>query len=66
MEGDACDREHAKRQGSPSRPSPEHSQPPRATAPIHVENMMSRYKDLALRLAVVASFVLVLAAPFRW
>lgn len=27
---------------------------------------MSRYKDLALRLAVVASFVLVLAAPLRW
>jgi len=27
---------------------------------------MSRYRDLALRLAVVASFVLVLAAPFRW
>jgi hypothetical protein len=27
---------------------------------------MSRFKDLALRLAVVASFVLVLAAPFRW
>jgi len=27
---------------------------------------MSRYKGLALRLAVVASFVLVLAAPLRW
>jgi len=27
---------------------------------------MSRYKDLALRLAVVAAFVLVLAAPIRW
>jgi hypothetical protein len=27
---------------------------------------MSRYKDLALRLAVVAAFVLVLAAPLRW
>jgi hypothetical protein len=27
---------------------------------------MSRYKDLALRLAVVVSFVLVLAAPLRW
>jgi len=27
---------------------------------------MSRFKDLALRLAVVTSFVLVLAAPFRW
>jgi len=27
---------------------------------------MSRFKELALRLAVVAAFVLVLAAPFRW
>jgi hypothetical protein len=27
---------------------------------------MSRHKDLALRLAVVAAFVLTLAAPFRW
>jgi hypothetical protein len=27
---------------------------------------MSRYKDLALRLAVVAAFVLTLAAPLRW
>jgi hypothetical protein len=27
---------------------------------------MSRYKDLALRLAVVAAFVLTLAAPWRW
>jgi hypothetical protein len=40
---------------------------PRAQARTHVETHgMSRYKDLALRLAVVASFVLVLAAPFRW
>jgi hypothetical protein len=30
------------------------------------ESEMSRYKDLALRLAVVTSFVLVLAAPWRW
>lgn len=49
------------------RPSPEHSKPPRAHVRIHVETHgMSRFKDLALRLAVVASFVLVLAAPFRW
>jgi hypothetical protein len=49
------------------RPSPELSKPPRAQARIHVETQgMSRFKDLALRLAVVASFVLVLAAPFRW
>lgn len=27
---------------------------------------MSRWKELALRLAVVAAFVLTLAAPFRW
>jgi hypothetical protein len=27
---------------------------------------MSRYKDMALRLAVVAAFVLALAAPLRW
>jgi hypothetical protein len=27
---------------------------------------MNRIKELALRLAVVAAFVLVLAAPFRW
>ena len=27
---------------------------------------MNRFKELALRLAVVAAFVLVLAAPFRW
>jgi len=27
---------------------------------------MNRFSSLALRLAVVASFVLVLAAPFRW
>jgi hypothetical protein len=27
---------------------------------------MSRYKDLAFRLAVVAAFVLTLAAPVRW
>jgi len=27
---------------------------------------MSRYKDLAIRLAVVAAFVLTLAAPVRW
>jgi hypothetical protein len=27
---------------------------------------MSRYKDLAIRLAVVVAFVLVLAAPLRW
>ena len=30
------------------------------------DSVMSRIKDLALRLAVVAAFVLVLAAPFRW
>lgn len=30
------------------------------------DSVMSRYKDLALRLAVVVSFVLVLAAPLRW
>jgi len=27
---------------------------------------MSRYKNLAIRLAVVAAFVLTLAAPVRW
>ena len=27
---------------------------------------MARYTDLALRLAAIAAFVLVLAAPFRW
>jgi hypothetical protein len=27
---------------------------------------MSRFKGLAFRLAAVAAFVLVLAAPFRW
>jgi hypothetical protein len=27
---------------------------------------MDRIKELSLRLAVVAAFVLVLAAPFRW
>jgi hypothetical protein len=27
---------------------------------------MNRFKELALRLAVVTAFVLVLAAPFRW
>jgi hypothetical protein len=27
---------------------------------------MTRYTNLALRLAAVAAFVLVLAAPFRW
>jgi hypothetical protein len=27
---------------------------------------MTRYTDLAIRLAAVAAFVLVLAAPFRW
>jgi len=27
---------------------------------------MNRFSSLALRLAVVVSFVLVLAAPFRW
>jgi len=30
------------------------------------EIRMSRYKELAMRLAVVAAFVLVLAAPLRW
>ena len=30
------------------------------------ETDMTRYTHLALRLAVVAAFVLVLAAPFRW
>ena len=45
----------------------EHSRPaPRATARPQGDSGMSRYKELALRLAVVASFVLVLAAPFRW
>ncbi len=40
---------------------------PGPRARIHRETYdMSRYKDLALRLAVVVSFVLVLAAPFRW
>jgi hypothetical protein len=27
---------------------------------------MTRYSHLAIRLAAVAAFVLVLAAPFRW
>ena len=27
---------------------------------------MTRYSQLAVRLAAVAAFVLVLAAPFRW
>ena len=27
---------------------------------------MTRYTALALRLAAIAAFVLVLAAPFRW
>jgi hypothetical protein len=27
---------------------------------------MTRYTHLALRLAAVAAFILVLAAPFRW
>lgn len=27
---------------------------------------MTRFGSVALRLAVIASFVLVLAAPFRW
>ena len=27
---------------------------------------MTRYTDLALRLAAIAAFILVLAAPFRW
>jgi hypothetical protein len=33
---------------------------------IQGDSGMSRHKDLALRLAVVAAFVLTLAAPFRW
>lgn len=66
MEGGAHDGEHAERRGALPRPSHEHSQPHRATARIHLEIEMTRFKDLALRLAVVASFVLVLAAPFRW
>ena len=47
---------------------PEHSnssaqgQPPR----LMETTGMTRYKDLALRLAAIAAFVLVLAAPFRW
>ena len=39
---------------------------PRAQALDGETHRMSRYKDLALRLAVVAAFVLVLAAPLRW
>ena len=38
----------------------------RARARPHGDAVMSRFKELALRLAVVAAFVLVLAAPFRW
>jgi hypothetical protein len=30
------------------------------------DTQMGRYTELALRVAVVAAFVLVLAAPFRW
>ena len=38
----------------------------RALPPIQGDSGMSRHKDLAFRLAVVAAFVLTLAAPLRW
>jgi hypothetical protein len=67
MEGGAYGGEYAVRQGCTLDRARALEATPRAQARTHVETHgMSRYKDLALRLAVVASFVLVLAAPFRW
>ena len=47
---------------------PEHSNssPEGRLRPAHGDMDMARYTDLALRLAAIAAFVLVLAAPFRW
>lgn len=43
------------------------AEPPTGQGPDLMEmHGMNRFKELALRLAVVAAFVLVLAAPFRW
>jgi len=67
MEGAHRGREYRRCQGRTPSTEPEHSQHrPRAAARPQGEQPMSRTKDLALRLAVVAAFVLVLAAPFRW
>jgi hypothetical protein len=40
-------------------PGPSHTQCP-------LESQMPRFTSVALRLAVLASFVLALGAPFRW
>jgi hypothetical protein len=54
------------RQGPTPRPRSSTRRHP-GHGPTQMEtHRMSRYKDLALRLAVVVSFVLVLAAPLRW
>ncbi len=49
----------------PTEPEPR-DQPHGPRPDLKGDSVMSRYKGLALRLAVVASFVLVLAAPLRW
>ena len=60
-------REYRQRQGRPPSTEPEHSTQTNGPQPeLKGDQPMSRTKDLALRLAVVAAFVLVLAAPFRW
>ena len=66
MEGVRVASDYQQRQGIT--PSIEHRAlaGPRAQAHTMGDSVMSRYKDLALRLAVVAAFVLTLAAPIRW
>ncbi len=60
-------RRHSVLSGASPSNEPEHSRTAhRARPDLKGDSVMSRFKGLALRLAVVASFVLVLAAPLRW
>ena len=56
--------------GSPTTPAieTEHSSSsrPGLLCPPHGDCVMTRYSNLAIRLAAIAAFVLVLAAPLRW
>lgn len=66
MEGAPCVQRVCETSGAAAPAETEHSQPKGFTPDVTGDSGMSRYQDIALRLAVVAAFVLVLAAPLRW
>ena len=66
MEGPTVVEDDATRQGNALDRDPSARRTQGHWPDLTGDSGMSRYKDLALRLVVVAAFVLTLAAPFRW